>query len=155
MPSVFASTTSFSRKAALITSIALLLASLAGVFFGMQSTSVGAEGLHNHGILGIGFACLGASVFLFGIALASDAWSRRPRGKKAILEYLTTFLAETGKLGVTILIYGGGAIIAPFPRPSSKSSLPPTKTRASIRLPSQSTTARRSRRSSIQGESAT
>lgn len=112
MPSIVAPGTPFSRKIIAIAGIALLLLALAGVLVGMQSTSVGAEGLRNHGILGIGFACLGASVFLFGIVLASDAWSRRPRGKEAILEYLTTFLAETGKLGVTILIYGGGAIIA-------------------------------------------
>lgn len=103
---------SFPRAAVALVGAVLLFVSLAAVLFGIQATSVGEEGLRNHGILGAGFACLAAAMLAFAVILASDAWADRPRDAEAVRSCTVAFLAETGKLGASILVYGGGALLA-------------------------------------------
>lgn len=112
MPSIVAPGTPFSRKAILISGVVLLFASFAAILFGMQSTTVGEEGLRNHGILGAGFIGFGVTMLLFGSVFAMDAWTSRPRGSEAVRDCAIAILSETGKLGATVIIYGGCALVA-------------------------------------------
>lgn len=112
MPSIVAPGTPFPRKVILISGVVLLFASFAAMLFGMQATTVGEEGLRNHGILGAGFAGFGVAMLLFGVVFAMDAWTSRPRGSEAVRDRAIAVLAETGKLGTTVIIYGGCALVA-------------------------------------------